>query len=130
MKALTITLFVDDVRSALYFYEDLFSVDVAEIHTEDGIELDASMTILDYPFQLVKRPVLSRRGRDAIVFTLDVSEENLDALFDAALERDAKPINYPAVYLDAGVKVALFEDPFGFQWRLRTQFQPSFTPED
>lgn len=118
MTPLTITLGVEDVQSALYFYGDLFPVKIKERQEEEGEILSARLTISDIPFELVRDPRGPLADNSGLTFTLEVEEERLEALYDDALERDALPLLDPCLSGDGKLKTALFLDPFGFKWAL------------
>lgn len=118
MTPLTITLGVEDVQSALYFYGDLFPVEIKERQEEEGEILSARLTISDIPFELVRDPRGPLADNSGLTFTLEVEEERLEALYDDALERDALPLLDPCLSGDGKLKTALFLDPFGFKWAL------------
>ena len=118
MTPLTITLGVEDVQTALYFYGDLFPVEIKERQEEEGEILSARLTISDIPFELVRDPRGPLADNSGLTFTLEVEEEKLEALYDDALERDALPLLDPCLSSDGKLKTALFLDPFGFKWAL------------
>ena len=118
MTPLTITLGVEDVQTALYFYGDLFPVEIKERQEEEGEILSARLTISDIPFELVCDPRGPLADNSGLTFTLEVEEERLEALYDDALERDALPLLDPCLSGDGKLKTALFLDPFGFKWAL------------
>lgn len=118
MTPLTITLSVEDVQTALYFYGDLFPVEIKERQEEEGEILSARLTISDIPFELVRDPRGPLADNSGLTFTLEVEEERLEALYDDALERDALPLLDPCLSGDGKLKTALFLDPFGFKWAL------------
>lgn len=118
MTPLTITLGVEDVQTALYFYGDLFPVEIKERQEEEGEILSARLTISDIPFELVRDPRAPLADNSGLTFTLEVEEERLEALYDDALERDALPLLDPCLSGDGKLKTALFLDPFGFKWAL------------
>lgn len=118
MTPLTITLGVEDVQTALYFYGDLFPVEIKERQEEEGEILSARLTISDIPFELVRDPRGPLADNSGLTFTLEVEEEKLEALYDDALERDALPLLDPCLSGDGKLKTALFLDPFGFKWAL------------
>lgn len=118
MTPLTITLGVEDVQTALYFYGDLFPVKLKDRQEKEGEILSARLTISDIPFELVRDPRGPLADNSGLTFTLEVEEERLEALYDDALERDALPLLDPCLSGDEKLKTALFMDPFGFKWAL------------
>lgn len=118
MTPLTITLSVEYVQTALYFYGDLFPVEIKERQEEEGEILSARLTISDIPFELVRDPRGPLADNSGLTFTLEVEKERLEALYDDALERDALPLLDPCLSGDGKLKTALFLDPFGFKWAL------------
>lgn len=118
MTPLTITLGVEDVQTALYFYGDLFPVKLKDRQEKEGEILSARLTISDIPFELVRDPRGPLADNSGLTFTLEVEEERLEALYDDALERDALPLLDPCLSGDGKLKTALFLDPFGFKWAL------------
>lgn len=118
MTPLTITLGIDDIQSALYFYGDLFPVKMKDRQEKEGEILSARLTISDIPFELVRDPRGPLADNGGLTFTVEVEEDKLDALYDDALERDALPLLDPCLSGDGKLKTALFLDPFGFKWAL------------
>nr|WP_296154904.1 VOC family protein [uncultured Peptoniphilus sp.] len=118
MTQLTITLGVEDVQSALYFYGDLFPVKIKERQEKEGEILSARLTISDIPFELVHDPRGPLADNSGLTFTVEMDEDKLEELYDDALERDALPLLDPCLSGDGKLKTALFLDPFGFKWAL------------
>ena len=118
MTSLIITLGVEDVQSALYFYDDLFSVKIKERQEKEGEILSARLTISDIPFELVHDPRGPLADNSGLTFTVEMDEDKLEELYDDALERDALPLLDPCLSGDGKLKTALFLDPFGFKWAL------------
>lgn len=118
MTQLTITLGVEDVQSALYFYGDLFPVKMKERQEKEGEILSARLTISDIPFELVHDPRGPLADNSGLTFTVEMDEDKLEELYDDALERDALPLLDPCLSGDGKLKTALFLDPFGFKWAL------------
>lgn len=118
MTPLTITLGIEDVQSALYFYGDLFPVEIKDRQEKEGEILSARLTISDIHFELVRDPRGPLADNSRLTFTLEVEKEKLEALYDDALERDALPLLDPCLSGDGKLKTALFLDPFGFKWAL------------
>lgn len=118
MTPLTMTLGVEDVQSALYFYGDLFPVEINERQEKEGEILSARLTLFHIPFELVRDPRGPLADNGGITFTVEVEEDHLETLYDDALERDALPLLEPCFFGDGTLKTALFLDPFGFKWAL------------
>lgn len=118
MTSLIITLGVEDVQSALYFYDDLFPVKIKERQEKEGEILSARLTISDIPFELVHDPRGPLADNSGLTFTVEMDEDKLEELYDDALERDALPLLDPSLSGDGKLKTALFLDPFGFKWAL------------
>lgn len=118
MTSLVITLGVEDVQSALYFYGDLFPVKMKDRQEKEGEILSARLTISDIPFELVYDPRGPLADNSGLTFTVEMDEDKLEELYDDALERDALPLLDPCLSGDGKLKTALFLDPFGFKWAL------------
>lgn len=118
MTPLTITLGVKDVQSALYFYGDLFPVEIKERQEKEGEILSARLRISDIPFELVHDPRGPLADNSGLTFTVEMDEDKLEELYGDALERDALPLLHPSLSGDGKLKTALFLDPFGFKWAL------------
>lgn len=118
MASLIITLGVEDVQSTLYFYDDLFPVKIKERQEKEGEILSARLTISDIPFELVHDPRGPLSDNSGLTFTVEIDEDNLEELYDDALERDSLPLLDPSLSGDGKLKTALFLDPFGFKWAL------------
>lgn len=118
MTSLTITLGVEDVQSALYFYGDLFPVEMKERQEKEGEILSARLTISDIYFELVRDPRGPLADNSGLTFTVEMNKDKLEELYDDALERDALPLLDPSLSGDGKLKTALFLDPFGFKWAL------------
>ncbi|CAC9930493.1 hypothetical protein PEPNEM18_00910 [Aedoeadaptatus nemausensis] len=118
MTPLTITLGVEDVQSALYFYGDLFPVKMKDRQEKEGEILSARLTIFQMPFELVRDPRGPLADNSGLTFTVEMDADKLEELYDDALERDALPLLDPCLSGDGKLKTALFLDPFGFKWAL------------
>ncbi|KTD18712.1 Glyoxalase-like domain [Legionella lansingensis] len=119
---LTAMLVVSDVKKAVNFYEEVFSiVPIFELPDENGRILFARMRYRGCNFTLTQEGAFNFDGKapDATntvpPFVFYIYVDDVDSVYSQALEKDCKSVEEPHSEF-WGDKKARVIDPFGYIW--------------
>jgi PhnB protein len=134
MHTITPHLVVKGASQAIEFYKKAFgAVELVRMSSPGGDSImHAQLRIGDSPFFLVdEHPGMGSRGPEigsGSPVTIHLYVEDVDSVFNAAVEAGAKPIMPPADMF-WGDRWGKLVDPFGHEWSVATH-KEDLTPEE